>query len=82
MLDNINEKGLSRIANLCNDEVIIRRVLRKLNKAHSDEIESDELNKADVERLLKQIQRDIPQLQERFEADDCNMDVQVYKQRI
>lgn len=82
MLDNINEKGLSRIANLCNDEVIIRRVLRKLNKAHSDEIESDELNKTDVERLLKQIQRDIPQLQERFEADDCNMDVQVYKQRI
>lgn len=82
VLDSINEEVLSRIANLCNDEVIIRKVLRKLNKAHSDEIEGNELNKADVERLLKQIQRDIQQLQERFEADDCNMDVQVYKQRI
>lgn len=82
VLDIINEEVLSRIANLCNDEVIVRRVLRKLNKAHSDEIEGNELNKADVERLLKQIQRDIQQLQERFETDDCSMDAQTYKQRI
>ena len=82
VLDKINDEVLARIANLCKDEVIIRRVLRKLNKAYTDEIEGNELNKADVERLLKQIQRDIQQLQERFEADDCSMDAQTYKQRI
>ena len=81
-LDKINDEVLNRISRCCNDEVIIRGVLKKLNKEKNHNREGAELDKNEIESMLKQIQRDIQNLQQRFEADDSNIDVQEYKRRI
>lgn len=82
VLDKINDEVLTRISRCCDDEMIIRGVLKKLNKTHNNKLQGTELDRDEVESMLRKISRDIQNLQQRFETDDCNMDAQEYKRRI
>ena len=82
LLDEINDVVLDKITELCNDEMIIRGVLKKLNQSINNKIDGTEMDKTSIQKQLDKTKRDIKHLQHRFEADDCNMDVQEYKRRI
>ena len=81
-LDEVNSVVLDKIAELCNDELIIRGILKKFNKTRNNKIDGTEMDKTNIQKQLERTQRDISNLQQRFEADDCDMDVQEYKRRI
>lgn len=81
-LEQVNSVVLDKISELCNDELIVRGVLKKINYTRSNKIDGTELDRVDAQKQLDKIKRDILYLQQRFEADDCDMDVSVYKRRI
>lgn len=82
LLDDVNALVLDKIAELCSDELIIRGVLKKLNKARNNRIDGTVMDKQTVQIQLDKTRRDIKNLQHRFEADDSNIDVQDYRRRI
>lgn len=82
LLDAVNAVVLDKIAELCSDELIIRGVLKKLNKARNNRIDGTSLDKQTVQNQLDKTKRDIKNLQHRFEVDDSDIDVQDYKRRI
>ena len=82
LLDSVNAVVLDKIAELCSDELIIRGVLKKLNKARNNRIDGTSMDKQTVQNQLDKTRRDIKNLQHRFEADDSDIDVQEYKRRI
>lgn len=82
LLDAVNAVVLDKIAELCSDELIIRGVLKKLNKARNNRIDGTSMDKQTVQNQLDKTRRDIKNLQHRFEADDSDIDVQDYKRRI
>ena len=81
-LDDVNTLVLDKISELCNDEMIVRGILKKFNKSRSNRIDGAEMDIASVQRQLDRTLRDIRSLQQRFESDDYDMDVQDYKRRI
>ena len=81
-LEQVNSVVLDKISEICNDELIIRGVLRKLNKNRINKIECTEMDKTDIQKQLDKVRRDILYLQQRFEDDSCDMDVSEYKRRI
>ena len=81
-LDDVNTVVLDKIYELCNDEMIVRGILKKLNKSRSNRIDGAEMDIASVQRQLDKTLKDIRSLQQRFESDDYDMDVQDYKRRI
>jgi len=81
-LDETNAVVLDKVAELCNDELIIRGVLKRLNRNQHNKIEGSEKDKEDLEKLLEKTQRDIASLQRRFESDTCDMDPADYKKKI
>ena len=82
LLDETNSVVLDKIAEICTDELIIRGVLKRLNKNKCNKIEGSERDQADLEKMIEKVQRDIISLQRRFESDTCDIDVQEYKRRI
>lgn len=81
-LEQVNSVVLDKISEICNDELIIRGVLRKLNHSRSNKIDGSEIDRVDVQKQLDKVRRDILYLQQRFEEDSCDMDVSEYKRRI
>lgn len=49
LLDAVNALGLDKIAELCSDELIIRGVLKKLNKARNNRIDGTVMDKQTVQ---------------------------------
>ena len=81
-LEEINSIVLDKVAEICNDELIIRGVLKKLNHTRNNKIDGTEMDKTDIQKQLDKVRRDILYLQQRFEADDCELDASEYKRRI